>query len=71
MADYEVQVSNSFEADTPEDAVEQMAHWLNECAYTAGYRVFKLDSATFERQGSGEFIDAENILFGWSSDDDA
>jgi hypothetical protein len=39
-AAYEVSVSNSFETDTPEDAVRQMIEWLQENVAHTGFRVF-------------------------------
>lgn len=53
MAEYTVQVSNIFEADSPEDAVLQMASWLIDWAYEAGYRVYGPD-------GIERFLDASD-----------
>lgn len=57
MANYTVRVENTFDADTPEEAVLQMAAWLVDYAYAAGYRVFNED----EPDTDSMFIDAENI----------
>jgi hypothetical protein len=55
MAGYTVSVANTFEAESPEDAVAQMAAWLVDYAYGAGYRVVPEDG------GESVFIDAEDI----------
>ena len=52
-----VTVANIFYAETPEDAVLQMAEWLAENARFAGYRVECED-------GSNRFIDAEKVYSG-------
>lgn len=52
---YEVTLANIFEADSPEDAVGQMATWASDHAYQAGYRV------TNTRSGQSMFIDAEDV----------
>ena len=52
--EYTVSVANSFEADSPEDAVLQMVAWLYDVAGQAGYRV------TWDDEGS-TFIDAEDL----------
>lgn len=57
--DYFVSVSNTFEAESPEDAVAQMAAWLTDYAYAAGYRVIN-DS---DSSAPALFIDAESIDF--------
>ena len=62
MNEYQVQVSNTFEAETPEEAVQQMACWLVDCAFVAGYRVFLVNPDTFEREEQSLFIDAEKII---------
>ena len=50
--EYEIFVSNRFFAESHEDAVAQMASWLADNAYVAGYRVNEID-------GESRFIDAE------------
>lgn len=50
--EYEISVSNRFFAESHEDAVAQMASWLADNAYVAGYRVNEID-------GESRFIDAE------------
>lgn len=56
MDDYIVSVSNAIRANSPEDAVAQMAAWLVDYAYEAGYRVESF-------AGDSVFIDAETINF--------
>lgn len=56
MNRYTVSVSSIFEADNPEDAVMQMAAWLDEYAYFAGYRVDNND------KNLSFFIDAEILM---------
>lgn len=51
--EYTVSVSNTFEANSPEDAVIQMALWIEEAARHAGYR--------WENPNETGFIDADNI----------
>ena len=55
---YEVSVSNIFDATSPEDAVRQMAHWLADHGFNAGYRVewYAEDGGTI-----GTFIDGESL----------
>jgi hypothetical protein len=55
MTEYEVSVTNSFEADTPEDAVRQMVEWLTEEAAYTGYRV--CDEAGFVGWYDGDDCD--------------
>lgn len=55
MTDYIVQVSNIFEADSPEDAVIQMAEYLLENSQLCGYRVIN------DETGESVFIDAEDV----------
>lgn len=55
MQEYEVEVRNIFEAESPEDAVIQMAEWLAENARITAYRVGVFGSDVTE------FIDAEKI----------
>jgi len=54
-ADYVVTISNIFEAESPEDAVIQMAEWLLENCQQAGYRVVN------DNTGESWFIDAEDM----------
>lgn len=61
MTDYKVTVSCIFEAASPEDAVAQMAGWIADNAYAAGYRVYPPGEDSI-------FIDAEDI--DWSKDYD-
>jgi hypothetical protein len=51
--EYTVTIACNFEADSPEDAVKQMAAWLDDYCYKAGYRV---------TDGKDKwFIDAERL----------
>lgn len=54
-AEYEITLSNIFEAVGFEDALRQMVHYASEQAYMAGYRVKNLET------GESVFIDAETI----------
>jgi hypothetical protein len=59
---YTVSVSNTFDADSPEDAIMQMICWLQESAHCAGYRVeWEAIIADMFRSCS-TFIDAEAII---------
>jgi hypothetical protein len=60
MNEYKVSVSCMFDADNPEDAVRQMAAWISDEAYSAGYRVDPPGEDSF-------FIDADTI--DWSNDE--
>lgn len=62
---YEVSVSNYFDATSPEDAVSQMATWLSSEShpYRIGYRV------TNQRTGQSVFVDAEDIDWNALSED--
>jgi hypothetical protein len=53
--EYTVSVSNTFEANSPEDAVSQMILWIEEVARHAGYR---WENETGFMTG---FIDADTI----------
>lgn len=55
MNTYEVSLVNSFDANSPEDAIGQMATWAGGNAYSAGYRVTDLIT------GESVFIDADDI----------
>lgn len=57
MAEYIVEIRNVFEADSPEEAVGQMATYLVDNAYQAGYRVYSED----ENDIRGTFIDADDV----------
>lgn len=53
--EFEVTLSNTFEARSFEDAVGQMATYASDQAYQAGYRV------TNVRSGESRFVDADNV----------
>lgn len=54
---YTVGVSNTFEANSPEDAVSQMVLWIEEVARHAGYRWVNEDETGLVTG----FIDADSI----------
>ncbi len=58
--DYTVSLSNTFEAETPHDAVLQMVTWASDNAYAAGYRV-TWHNADGTKVGS-MFVDAERDI---------
>ena len=64
---YTVRVANTFEAESPEDAVIQMAEWLAENARLAGYRARPLARTALhvrvESKATGDsvFLDAERV----------
>lgn len=62
--EYEISVSNRFFAESHEDAVLQMAAWINDSAYTAGYRVAEIDSMSGNTsvEVNSKFIDFENLM---------
>jgi hypothetical protein len=53
---YNVTISNSFDADSPEDALRQMVAYLVDYAPQAGYRVTNMDTA------ASVFLDAEDVM---------
>jgi hypothetical protein len=55
---YDVTVANAFEASSPQDAAEQMIHWLQENAGSAGFRV-----QLIRRPSETWFIDADGSEF--------
>jgi hypothetical protein len=55
--DYEVSVSNTFEAESPQDALSQMVAWVADHAYQIGYRVVDAEDPS----RCNVFIDAEDI----------
>ena len=64
MSDYTIAVSNTFEAESIEDALRQMVAWISENAYAAGYRIsweFKVDGVWHE---TSVFVDAERVFGG-------
>jgi hypothetical protein len=62
MDEYTVAVSNTFEADSFKDALEQMVAWITECAYSAGYRISWTEEVDGIRQDKSVFVDAERVL---------
>lgn len=53
-SEYEVSVTNTFEAETPQDAVAQMIEWLQEHSAFIGYRVLT-------EAGDTVFIDGDDL----------
>jgi hypothetical protein len=59
--EYNVSVSNTFEANSPEDAVSQMVFWIEEVARHAGYRWESSDVIAGFLQHETGFVDADRI----------
>ena len=62
MDEYTVSLSNTFEADSFLDAVEQMIAWVSDCAYSAGYRISWTEYIDGIRNDRSVFVDAEKLL---------
>lgn len=62
MDEYTVAVSNTFEADSFKDALEQMVAWITDYAYSAGYRISWTEEVDGIRQDKSVFVDAERVL---------
>ena len=62
MDEYTVSLSNTFEADSFKDALEQMAAWVSDYAYSAGYRISWTEYVGHVREDRSVFVDAERIL---------
>ncbi len=62
MDEYTVAVSNTFEADSFEDALQQMVAWITEYAYSAGYRISWTEEVDGIRQDKSVFVDAERVF---------
>lgn len=60
--EYTVTLSNTFEADSFEDALRQMVAWVDDCAYVAGYRISWTEMNNGIREDRSVFVDAERIL---------
>lgn len=60
--EFTVTVSNIFLASNVKDAVLQMADWLNDYGYSAGYRVEWHDEVDGEIVYSSSFVDAEDVV---------
>ena len=56
---YHISVTNSFDAENPEDAIMQMICWLEESARHAGYR-WLVESSNGTGDWGG-FVDADKI----------
>lgn len=67
LEQWQVTLTNTFEATSARDAIGQMATYCVDYAFQAGYRVDRLkDDGTV---GTSEFIDAERFDFNEPSDD--
>ena len=62
MDEYTVSLSNTFEADSFKDALEQMVAWVSDYAYSAGYRISWAEYIDGVREDKSVFVDAERIL---------
>ena len=62
--DYTVTVANTFEAESIADAVKQMAAWISDHAYAAGYRISWEEVVDGVRQERSVFADASFIVEG-------
>jgi hypothetical protein len=58
MMEYQVELVNLFEADSPEDAVRQFIGWALDNAQDAGYRVFAYDGSL---DNTGVFIEGCDV----------
>lgn len=62
ISEYTVSLSNTFEADSFKDALEQMVAWVSDYAYAAGYRISWDEVIDGIRQERSVFVDAEKVL---------
>ena len=62
MDEYTVSLSNTFEADSFKDALEQMVAWVSDYAYSAGYRISWTEYINGVREDKSVFVDAEKLL---------
>ena len=62
MDEYTVSLSNTFEADSFKDALEQMVAWVSDYAYSAGYRISWVEYIDGVREDKSVFVDAERIF---------
>jgi hypothetical protein len=62
MDEYTVSLSNTFEADSFKDALEQMVAWVSDYAYSAGYRISWTEYIDNVREDRSVFVDAEKLL---------
>jgi len=63
--EYEVSVRNTFTADSPEQAVADMIHWLLDYAGQTGYRVTWMYEAFGDTTPQTMFVDADDL--DWST----
>ena len=62
MDEYTVSLSNTFEADSFKDALEQMVAWVSDYAYSAGYRISWTEVVDGQENDRSVFVDAERVL---------
>jgi hypothetical protein len=63
MDEYTVSLSNTFEADSFLDAVQQMIAWVSDYAYSAGYRISWTENIVDGvRNERSVFVDAEKLF---------
>ena len=62
MDEYTVSLSNTFEADSIKDALQQMIAWVSDYAYAAGYRISWTEYVDNVREDKSVFVDAERVL---------
>ena len=60
--EYTVALSNTFEADSFEDALRQMVAWVVDYACVAGYRISWTEVVDGIREDRSVFVDAERVL---------
>jgi hypothetical protein len=61
-SEYTIALSNTFEANSFVDALEQMVAWVSDYAYSAGYRISWTEEIDGVRQDKSVFVDAEKVL---------
>ena len=62
MDEYTVSLSNTFEADSFKQPLEQMVAWVSDYAYSAGYRISWTEYIDGVREDKSVFVDAEKLL---------
>jgi hypothetical protein len=62
MDEYTIALSNTFEANSFKDALEQMVAWVSDNAYSAGYRISWTEVVDGQENDRSVFVDAERVL---------
>lgn len=62
MSEYTISLSNTFEADSFRDALEQMVAWVSDYAYSAGYRISWTEYINDIPEEKSVFVDAERVF---------